>query len=79
MRVMQTRALADAGLAIPPCPARGGASATAETMLAARILAGAARRWFRSLGPVQEASLVGIVSLLGFWGLAELALALQGF
>ncbi|MCO6416686.1 hypothetical protein JYK14_11010 [Siccirubricoccus sp. KC 17139] len=30
------------------------------------------------LDPVQEASLVGIVSLAGFWGLAELAFLLFG-
>jgi hypothetical protein len=76
---MQSHALADAGFAIPPRPARAGASATAEAVQAARAQARSARRWFRSLGPVQEASLVGIVSLLAFWGIAELALTLQGF
>ena len=76
---MQIHALADAGFAIPPRPARAGTSATAEAMHAARAQARSARRWFCSLGPVQEASLVGIVSLLAFWGLAEVALALQGF
>jgi hypothetical protein len=30
------------------------------------------------LGPVQEASLVGILSLSGFWGLAELAFLIFG-
>jgi hypothetical protein len=30
------------------------------------------------LGPVQEASLVGIISLSGFWGLAELAFLIFG-
>jgi hypothetical protein len=75
---MQTHAFADAGFAIPPRPARAG-SATAEARLAARRQARAAGRWVRGLGPVQEASLIGIVSLLGFWGLAELALWLQGF
>ncbi|GGC47547.1 hypothetical protein GCM10011504_27460 [Siccirubricoccus deserti] len=30
------------------------------------------------LGPVQEASLAGIISLSGFWGLAELAFLIFG-
>ncbi|WP_187829882.1 hypothetical protein [Siccirubricoccus phaeus] len=30
------------------------------------------------LGPVQEASLVGMLSLAGFWGLAELAFLVFG-
>jgi hypothetical protein len=76
---MQTHALADADFTIPPCPARDGRSATTEALQAARGQARAARRWLHGLGPVQEASLVGIVSLLAFWSLAELALKLQGF
>ena len=78
MRVMQTHAFADAGFAIPPRPSRAG-SATAEVRLAARRHARATGRWFRSLSPVQEASLIGIVSLLAFWGLAEFMLSIQGF
>ncbi|MFC7476906.1 hypothetical protein ACFQS7_21240 [Dankookia sp. GCM10030260] len=75
---MQTHAFADAGFAIPPRPARAG-SITAEARLAARRHARATGRWIRGLGPVQEASLVGIVGLLVFWVLAELVLSLQGF
>jgi hypothetical protein len=79
---MQTHAFADAGFAIPPRPARAGRTTAAALRAAeaeARSQARAARRWFGGLGPVQEASLVGIISLLGFWGLAELVLSLQGF
>ena len=75
---MQTHAFADAGFAIPPRPVRAG-SANATLRLAARRHSRAAGRWFRSLNAVQEASLIGIVSLLGFWGLAELVLSIQGF
>lgn len=75
---MQTQTFADTGFAIPPRPARAG-SASAEARLAARRHSRAAGRWFRSLGPVQEASLIGSVSLLAFWGLAELVLLIQGF
>jgi hypothetical protein len=75
---MQTHAFADVGFAIPPRPARAG-SATAEARLAARRHSRAAGRWFGGLGAVQEASLVGIVSLLAFWGLAEFVLSIQGF
>jgi hypothetical protein len=75
---MQTHAFADVGFAIPPRPARAG-SATAEARLAARRHSRAAGRWFRGLSAVQEASLVGIVSLLAFWGLAECVLSIQGF
>ena len=38
----------------------------------------ATRRTSTGLGPVQEASLVGILSLSGFWGLAELAFLIFG-
>ena len=75
---MQTHAFADAGFAIPPRPARAG-SATAEARLAARRHFRAAVRWIRGLGPAQEASLVGMISLLASWGLAELVLSIQGF
>ncbi|WP_431270124.1 hypothetical protein [Dankookia sp. P2] len=75
---MQTHAFADAGFAIPPRPSRAG-SATAEMRLAARRHSRATGRWIRGLDAVQEASLIGIVSLLGFWGLAELVLSIQGF
>lgn len=75
---MQTHAFADLGIAIPPRPTQAG-SATAQARLAARRHSRAAGRWFRGLDEVQEASLIGILSLLAFWGLAELALAIQGF
>ncbi len=78
MAAMQTHAFADAGFAIPPRPTRAG-SASAEARLAARRQARAAGRWVRGLDAAQEASLIGIVSLLAFWGLAELALSIQGF
>ena len=75
---MQTHAFADAGFTIPPRPARAG-SATIGARLAARRQCRAAGRWARGLTAVQEASLVGIVSLLAFWGLAEFVLSIQGF
>ncbi|TDH61906.1 hypothetical protein E2C06_14265 [Dankookia rubra] len=75
---MQTHAFADAGFAIPPRPARAG-SATVDMRLVARRHFRAAGRWFRGLDAVQEASLIGIVSMVGFWALAELVLSLQGF
>ena len=75
---MQTHAFADPGFAIPPRPAHAG-SAAAEAHLAACRHARVAGRWLRGLGPVQEASLIGIISLLAFWGLAEGLLSIQGF
>ncbi|MDO9706969.1 hypothetical protein [Paracraurococcus lichenis] len=73
---MHTPAFADAGFAIPPRPA--GARAVSFTP-AARRTARAARGWVTGLGALQEASLLGILGLLAGWGLAELALWLQGF
>jgi hypothetical protein len=75
---MQTHAFADAGFHIPPCPARAQPRSTAAAAPAMRTQARAAHRWLAALGPVREASLVGIVALLAIWGLVELALILQG-
>ncbi|TCZ51098.1 hypothetical protein [Roseicella aquatilis] len=74
---MQHHAFADAGIAIPPRPARAG-SVQAGARLALHRRAGAARRGLRELSEVEEASLVGILALLAFWGVAELVLFLQG-
>ena len=84
---MQTQALAEAGCHIPPRPSRRGPhpalALQAADLARARtaFVAGARgmRHWVAYLGPVQEASLVGIVSLLAFWGLAELALLLGDY
>jgi hypothetical protein len=65
MLAMQTSAIALAGFAFPSRPARAAARPSAP----ARPI----------LPPLQEASLVGIVSLLAAWGIAEVALLLQGF
>jgi hypothetical protein len=83
---MQTHALAAAGFAIPPRPqaARSpqsqGRPETRPVLAQSATAEGreAALRWWRGLGPLQEASLVGSVGLLCCWGLAELALWLGG-
>ena len=75
---MQTHAFADAGFAIPPYPAWARPVLPARTTRMTRRQPGGVRRWLSALGPVQEASLVGIIALLMAWGLAELALLLQG-
>ena len=88
---MQTHALVAAGFAIPPRPqtARSprspapqfpGRPETRPVLTRSASAEGweAALRWWRGLGPLQEASLVGSVALLCCWGLAELALWLGG-
>jgi hypothetical protein len=75
---MQTRAFANTDFAIPPSPAQRRPSGVSFGTDVARRRARAAGEWIAGLGPVQEASLVGIVTLLACWGLAELALLLQG-
>ncbi|RAI56211.1 hypothetical protein [Roseicella frigidaeris] len=72
---MQTQALLD-GFAIPPCP-RPARAAPASWREQVRLATPAMRGAWHRLGPVQEASLVGIVSLLAFWSLAEFALWLE--
>ncbi|MEN0075550.1 MAG: hypothetical protein AAGC69_14275 [Paracraurococcus sp.] len=74
---MQTQALFD-GFAIPPSPRPARAAPAPWYGRLRKVLRALRGAWGR-LGPVQEASLVGIVSLLAFCGLAELALWLQGF
>ena len=74
---MQTQALFDS-FAIPPSP-RPARAAPAPWHGRLREARRALRGAWQRLGPVQEASLVGIVSLLASCGLAELALWLEGF
>jgi hypothetical protein len=75
---MQTHAFADAGFAIPPCPAWARPVLPARTARMTCRQLGGMRRRLAALSPVQEASLVGIIALLAAWGLAELVLLLQG-
>ena len=72
---MQTQALLD-GFAIPPCPRPARAAPASWRERVRRTRRAMHGAWHR-LGPVQEASLVGIVSLLAFWSLAEVALWLE--
>ena len=84
---MQTPAHAFAGFAIPPRPDRVRSPRFRRAPVRRPVLSQsavadgweAALRWWRGLGPVQEASLVGSVGLLSCWGIAEVALLLGGF
>ncbi|TDG20883.1 hypothetical protein E2C05_27140 [Paracraurococcus ruber] len=74
---MQSHALFDGSFAIPPHPQSARRPPAARPAGPPWPLA--LRRRLQALGWVQEASLAGILGLLGAWGLGELVLVLQGF